>query len=142
MGVLMRTIDFYIDRAKEFSKITSNRKLGVKLGVSEGAISQFKTGRAIPSDDTMIKLAKLAHVDKDLALMELNTWRTKGEAKETYQRILDKLGGAVAVLFVCVCMLGSSPAKADNGKSMLSNINKSQIIHYHIFIISKLKQSK
>lgn len=109
-----RTIDWYLEKAKDVSGITSNRKLGADLGISEGAMSHFKTGRALPSDATMIRLADLAKVDPYIALLDLNTWRTEGDAKKAYADILRKLGQA-SVVAAIIIPTTSAPALAFAG---------------------------
>ena len=94
-----RDINWYCQRAKENGVYRSYRKLGGALGITEGSISQFRTGRAFPSDDTMVKLAKLAGVDPYVALLDLSTWRTKGEAQKAYAKILQKITAAIALAF-------------------------------------------
>lgn len=96
-----RTIEFYIEKAKEHSGISSDRQLGPVLGMSTAAISQFKTGRALPSDDSMVRLAELAGVDPYIALIDLNSWRSEGAARNAYKEILKR----ISVVFIAALIL-------------------------------------
>jgi transcriptional regulator with XRE-family HTH domain len=105
----MHTIDWYIDAAKARSGIKSERKLSEFLGLKFVAISSYRTGRAFPSDDTMVKLAKMAGVNPDIALLELSVWRNEGPARKAYASILHRLAHAMVI----ICAISSiSPANA------------------------------
>lgn len=113
-----RDIEFYICKAMENGGISSGRKLGLELGLSEASITQFRTGRAFPSDTVMIKLATLAGIDPDVGLLDLNLWRTTGEAKAGYARLLKKITASVigaAVLLPAsahAAVIGASAAQS------------------------------
>jgi hypothetical protein len=112
----MRTIQDYLDLALERQKITSDRKLSLKLGLSEGAVSFMRVGKTFPSDDTMIKLAEFAGIDDQVALIELSFMRAAGEAKNTFEKILKRISAFLpATLCGIYCMLPDH-AFASNGK--------------------------
>ena len=107
------------------------------MGISEGAISQFKTRRLFPADDTMVKLAELACVDPYIALLDLNMWRSQGDAQKAYSEILKKIMGVIA-LVMFLGLAAPSNALASAG-GMASNISVSGYIHYHIIAMYFLK---
>lgn len=88
----MKTIDTYLDQAKDNQKLRSDRALSVALGLNTSAVNQFRTKRAWPSDATMIKIATFAAEDETEALLNLNIWRNiDTNAAPIYSRLLDKL---------------------------------------------------
>tara|TARA_R110002124_G_scaffold14054_2_gene63230 strand:- start:179 stop:574 length:396 start_codon:yes stop_codon:yes gene_type:complete len=99
----MNDIEFYIDTAKEAYRANSDRKLSVALGLNAGAVGFWRRGVALPNDNTMVRLADLAGVSKEQALLELSYWRSEGEAKETYGEILKKVSlGATVSAFAMI----------------------------------------
>lgn len=115
----MLTIDDYIDQAKDNQKLKSDRQLGEKIGVKGSYISHFRTKRTWPSDETMIKIADLAGLDQQEALLNLNIWRTSNSvAAHVYAEIMDKFKSA-AMLVIGIVVLGgiyfydAAPASAE-----------------------------
>lgn len=102
----VRTVDWYIDRALIRSGAPSDRTLGVELGLSPNSLTNYRTRRAWPSDQAMIRLAELADIDPDIALMDLNAWRAKADdVRDRYTnlaRMLEKAGVAVAAAIIAV----------------------------------------
>ncbi len=93
-------IDQYIETAKAKNALKSDRKLSEKLGLKGSAVNSWKTRRAWPADDTMIELAKLADVDPADALLDLNIWRSKGEAISIYSSIRNAVRNSAVILLV------------------------------------------
>ena len=95
----MRTLDNYLDRARQAAGLTSDRQLAIRLGKDAGTVWQFRHGRAWPSDETMLTLAAIAGVAQAEALLELNRWRTEGTAAAAvYRDLARKIAGAGAVV--------------------------------------------
>ena len=86
----MLTVDEYCDKAKKRNDIKSDRKLAEALSIAHTSLNQYRTKRAWPSDNTMIKLAKLAGLDPTQSLLYLSAWRTTGEALELYKELADE----------------------------------------------------
>lgn len=105
----MRDIGFYIDRAKDIHKLTSDNQLNKMMNFSGSSISFWRVGKSLPSDDKMVELAKLAEVDPLIALIDLNTWRSSGDAKKAYKRLLEKI---TAAAFCLLILTASPPANA------------------------------
>lgn len=89
----MYSIDEYLDRAMENKNIPSNNKLATVIGISGTSLNAFRTKRSWPADNTMIKIAELAGVDVQQALLDLNMWRSSGPVRALYQNISDSLNG-------------------------------------------------
>ncbi len=96
----MRTIDFYIDQARKNSGIQSDAKLGKSIGLSRGAITQFRTKRSWPSEETLTSLAELAGIDPADAVLELGMWKTTGKAHQVYKSIYSRLHGVLTVMII------------------------------------------
>ena len=113
----MKNINDYIDLARKKHSLKSDRRLSAALGLSEVAVQRWRAGVSIPSDDTMVKLADMAGISKEQALLELSYWRADGEAKSTYKMLLKRLVPTAACL---AFILGSttSPALSDNTAKM------------------------
>ncbi len=71
-----------------------------ELGITTASMSKFMSGKIPPSEETMIKLAELAGLPKEEALIDLNLWRSKNDPKrhEIWLRI-SKLIGCVLTCF-------------------------------------------
>lgn len=115
----MLTVDQYLDQAARNSGAKSDRQLATLIGVNSSMISQIRTKRAWPSDATMVKIARLAEVDEEEAVIALNIWRNSDSvAASVYSHIMDKLKQA-ALLIVGIVVLGgiyfydAAPASAD-----------------------------
>ncbi len=52
------------------------------------AFTKFKNAKSLPSDDDIIKLAKLAKWDPKEWLIRINMVRSEGEARELYEDLL------------------------------------------------------
>jgi len=91
---LPHAIDEYMDRAIEESHLGSERQLAKALNVSSPTVTAWRKRRALPSDQSMIALAELAHKDPDVALIVLNCLRTQSEnARKSYLAILSLIDG-------------------------------------------------
>lgn len=89
----MHSIDDYVDRALRKIRSNSDRKLSLRLGLSLGAVGSWRTRRALPSPETMVKLSNIAGMDPEIALLELGWWRSvsrnEHEAATTYQKLIE-----------------------------------------------------
>lgn len=89
----MRTFDDYLSEARRKQKVSSNNQIAKLLGITSRAISALNQGKSLPSDDTMIKLANLAEMDTEAALIDLSIWRSSGNenTKKTWLNLANKL---------------------------------------------------
>jgi len=69
-----------------------------ELGITTASMSKFMSGKIPPSEETMIKLAELAGMPKEEALIDLNLWRSKNDPKrhEIWLRISKMIGISLA----------------------------------------------
>jgi hypothetical protein len=97
----MRTIDIYCDQAITRNNFRSDRELSKALGFSGSDISNYRRKRVWPSDATMVKLAELAGIPADEALLELAVWRTHDTiAGEVYAKLLARITQAACLAFI------------------------------------------
>ncbi len=94
--------DYSIKAISRFG-LAGNNALARELGLDKSSVSQFINGKAVPSEETMIKLAELAGLPKEEALIDLNLWRSKNDPKrhEIWQRI-SKMVGCLLLLIICL----------------------------------------
>lgn len=95
----MRNFNDYAEKAIVRYGLAGQNALAAEIGINKSAMSQLTTGRTLPSDDTMIKLAELAGLPKEEALIDLNLWRSKDkpEVQKIWQRLSKMIGCALLV---------------------------------------------
>lgn len=91
----------YAEKAIHRYGLTGYNNLARELGVNKATVSVFRAGKKLPSEETMIKLAELAGMPKEEALIDLNLWRSKKnpELQSVWIRI-GKMVKIVPILFV------------------------------------------
>ncbi len=105
----MRTVKDYISEAQKKQGIPSNNKLAYALGITPTALSAIYKSKNIPSDETMIKLAELAGIPEEEALVDLSIWRAQTpKTKEVWEKIRH------IVLSLCLTMAVLSPFGSGN----------------------------
>lgn len=97
----MEFTDYASSAIKRFG-LRGHNALARELGLDKSSISQFKSGKALPSEDTMIKLAELAGLPKEEALIDLNLWRSKDkpELQKIWLRLSKMIGCFAAPLLL------------------------------------------
>ncbi|MEG3638869.1 helix-turn-helix domain-containing protein [Magnetococcus sp. PR-3] len=135
----MKTIDMYCDLAIKRQGLKNDTALANEIGIGRAAISQWRTKRTVPSDETMIKLAELAKEDPELALLHLAMWRTEGEAHLVWQRILK--GISAAGLAFMMALPSNSSAGTLPGYEDTSNCMQGNTIHLMRHYGRTLKES-
>lgn len=84
----MRTVQDYISEARKKQNIYSNNKLALKLGITNGAISAIFKGKSLPAEETIIKLAELAEIPPEQALLDLACWKASSpKSKEIWDKL-------------------------------------------------------
>ena len=97
----MKNFTDYAEKAIVRYNLTGYNNLAREIGITKASMSALRAGKTIPADSTMIKLAELAGLPKEEALIDLNLWRSKDkpELQKVWQR-LAKMIGAVALVAV------------------------------------------
>lgn len=89
----MRNFDDYLAEARRVQKVASNNQIANLLGIATSSMSALFQGKSLPTDETMLKLAELANMDKEAALIDLSIWRSAGnkKAQDTWLKLAHKL---------------------------------------------------
>lgn len=117
----MRTVSTYLEQALERSNLENHSEISRRIGVKPSAITRFKLGHALPTDENMLKLADLAGIEHAEALLDLNRWRAKSEeAKSVYVELAKRLGylPAIALALAVFMAPGDANATGTNGHSI------------------------
>jgi len=94
----MRDVHFYVKKAMERSGAKSERQICLMMGMADNTITNYRKRNVLPNEETMMKLAQIAGIDVFIALLDLNIWRSEGQAQAAYKNILKKISvGIVAV---------------------------------------------
>ncbi len=89
----MRNFDDYLSEARRKTGVASNNGIAKLLDISGPSLSSLFQGKSLPSEDTMVKLADLAGIDRETALLDLAVWRSSGNenVKKTWLSLANKL---------------------------------------------------
>jgi len=128
----MKKIKNYIELAHKKTGIKSQNQLARKIGISGASLSRIASGASIPSEGTILKLADLAGVSKEQALLERSYWLADAETKPIYHKILEgvKKGAAVILLMQA---LSANPAVAGVTGELSAQSNSPVYILSHRF---------
>lgn len=112
----------YVEKAKENQYLKSNKDIAVMIGINNSAITDFSKYRSFPSQETVLKLAALAGIKPEQALIDFNLWKTKD--KPNAHRIWQKLAKMIqtsSLILLVSCCFWASPCKAS--KKNLPSLN-------------------
>ena len=101
----MNNFNDYAKAAIERCKLKSFYGLAKELEMSHAALHRLKTGKSLPSCNTMIKLSKLAGVPEEKALVDLAGWANsdKPEVQKIWLRVSKMIGCSLLFLvFGCI----------------------------------------
>lgn len=102
----MKTTVQLLDAIKTRHNLKSNNAIAPLLGCTISAISQFYNYKAVPSDETAVKIAELLSVDPAFVTACIQGERTKSAAvKAMWGRIAEHFGGVAAVLLLAVLVI-------------------------------------
>lgn len=98
----MKSFNEYAQKAIVRYGLTGYNNLARELDMTKSAMSMLRSGKNIPSEETMVKLAELAGLPKEEALIDLNLWRSKDkpEVQKIWQR-LSKMIGCYTLPLLC-----------------------------------------
>ena len=102
----------YLDLAIKKQRLKSDRELSRALDLkSNNTITNMRSGKHLPSDDTMIKIAKLAGEPVDVALLRLNLWRSKTpETRQEYAALAARLTKQAGMIAIAIAAVAASPS--------------------------------
>ena len=95
----MRNFQDYISEAQKKQNLYSLSKIAQKIGISANSVSVMYKNKTLPSEETLIKIADLAGIPREEALLDLSIWSAKSDdAKSTWKKIREMLKTAALVL--------------------------------------------
>ena len=124
----MRTFNDYAEKAIVRFGLTGYNNLAREIGITKASMSIFRAGKALPSEETFLKIVELAGLPKEEALIDLNLWRSKDkpEVQKIWQHLSKMIGCLSIALSLSVCNLGiKKEAKAQEPIA-----DKTQVIYY------------
>ena len=99
----MMTVDDYLDEALKVQGWRYDSDIDRALGSKGNSISHWRTKRTWPSEANIVKIAQLANLDVDQALLDLQIWKApNADVQNAFQRIRDKVIAAAAALFLLI----------------------------------------
>lgn len=118
----MKSFTDYAEKAIARYGLTGYNNLARELGINKASVSYLRSGKNIPSEETMIKLAELAGLPKEEALIDLNLWRSKDkpELQKIWQR-LSKMIGCFLIVFTAVLINAKFCFASENLTSILDS---------------------
>lgn len=132
----MKNFKDYMLLAINRQGLRGNNALAREIGINSAAMSALYTGKSLPAESTMIKLAELAGLPKEEALIDLNLWRSA--AQPEIQTVWIRLAKMISMLcFVTYFSLNPKPTKANKELSFDNSTFKVCTIdfkHYATFL--------
>ena len=124
-----RDYRFYIDRAKNRHGFKYDNQIQDALGFKGSMLAMVTRKGKHLSEEKMIELARLAGIDETIALMDLNLWKSEGDAKKAYAKILQKITASVALALGFILL--SQPAYANSAMAVIPAlfVNKAMCLY-------------
>lgn len=94
----MKNFEEYLLKARKELNLSSEYALAKLLGIKQPSLIAMRTGKARPSEETMLKVAALAKVDPKKALIDLAIWRAEDKGFNDVKLVWKKLSKLVSVL--------------------------------------------
>ena len=127
--LFMIKISDYLNTAQAISGAGSDRGLARLLKVSQTLISKWRLGKTLPTKEFMLKIAELANMDKTVALIVLEYWKSSGEARLIFKTLFKKkLEEKQPTFFATSESLFEKQLLIDKYPSTLSKIENSPVI--------------
>ncbi|GHU02559.1 hypothetical protein FACS1894186_7440 [Alphaproteobacteria bacterium] len=113
----MHKINDYINQAMARNGFASKRQLSLSLGMAHNAVFYLTKRDIIPTDETLLKLADLAGIPAEEALLDLAQWRAKTSdnprislAWEKIRAALAASGSKAVMLLIFLCFSSKNAA--------------------------------
>lgn len=119
----MRTFRDYVSEAQKKNGLHSNNELAKMLNITSGGLSSLYRGKSLPTDETIAKLAELAGIPIEEALIDAALWRsTDPKLKSVWERMRNMIISLCIALFV-ITFAHSAFAKNNLKTTCYSGIN-------------------
>jgi hypothetical protein len=116
----MESLADYLNAARKRQGFKSDRALARSMEAHQMQMFRWRARLSLPTDSQMCKLAQLAGTDEVEALVLVNIWRTRGEVRDVYRRILRRWreeGGAVATVVAGLLIVSPTAMPESPGSS-------------------------
>ena len=92
----------YTDKAVNRFGLRGQNAVAREIGITTASMSNLMSGKILPSDETMLKLADLAGCPKEQALIDLNLWRAKKnpEVEKIWKNLSKMIDSSMLFLFI------------------------------------------
>ena len=129
-----------LQRAQERIGAKSQRDLAKALGMNNSSLSLLASGKGELSDETYIKLAKLAGVDPAEVLIEKHERKAGPEARAVWARINAAVSKSAVLGLSVILLLPAPQSHADTSKFLVPH-NKyyANLIHWPSTIFDYLQ---
>lgn len=103
----MQKFKDYVDVARNRHNLKSNNEVARQIGIKGPSLVVLYNGKNLPSEGTMIKIASLAGIEPEKALIDLSLWRSaKNPAlKSLWERIGNAAQKAALYTLLATIML-------------------------------------
>ena len=133
----------------DYLKLAINRQglrginaLACELGIKSASMSRLNTGKSLPAESTMIKLAELAGLPKEEALIDLNLWRSERqpEIQNVWLRLskMIKVSPAFLAAFLASGKVNAAGFECLENSSYFNEISIACMIFVCYFLFRKL----
>ncbi len=91
--------EIYIDKAMQKQSLSQNG-LAHKIGISTACMSKMASSKILPSEETVLKVAALAGISPEQALIDLNIWRAQKDPARlaAWQKISKMISSSLIIL--------------------------------------------
>mgnify|MGYP000274788659 CR=1 FL=1 len=119
----MRNFQDYISEAQKKQNLYSLSKIAQKIGISANSVSVMYKNKTLPSEETLIKIADLAGIPREEALLDLSIWSAKSDdAKKTWEKIRTLLNTAALTLALLISSQNQYITKENVNECILCQI--------------------
>lgn len=119
----MRCFQDYVFEARKKQNIYSNNKLAKEIGIAGASLSVMMNNKTLPAEETLIKIADLAGIPREEALLDLSIWSAKSDdAKKTWEKIRTLLNTAALTLALLISSQNQYITKENVNECILCQI--------------------
>lgn len=94
-------LNAYLDAAEKAPGITTQVALARALGVTRQSIISWRVGLSSPRPETMLRLAQLAGVSPEIAMIDRMEWQADGVASRD---IVARIRASIAGIAACILL--------------------------------------
>lgn len=131
------TIDDLCDAAIQAAQLSGDNDLGRALNFKSNRVTSWRTRRAHPSDEAVVKVAILAGVDPRQALMNLQIWRNENDPEvvkcyEAIREVIRKTAAVFVIAILAMAMYSPNPAFANSSREQITHKSLFGLVNLYI----------